>query len=168
MNEFDPTKLNWNPHSCSCEIEVTRYETLQTVAPVLRADGRFAFPKAASDETDVTRPDGRISRRKTIVTHPDGRETTEKPYSNRMPGVRLRGKIVRPCQKHVGFNGVVQTQRVSCPSVCGCTWQELHAGDNKERGLIGTFMETVCQGHKNLSLGDIPDAVKAEARKQNG
>jgi len=174
--EANLNKLDWNPHTCACQVEITREDTVlvgeeefaytdQRGGKFLR-DARRARTVVRNGQLKVLVPKYRTEKRSrdaivSAVVHDVG---TEPP-----PGTRLRGTIATPCPDHVGFSSVVQTQRVRL-DFCSCVWQELIIGERKEGGFFGAIIEKVCPDHasrvaaKTLELKNLRDTVRAEAK----
>ena len=165
--ESDLTKLDWNPHTCSCKIEITKEETKYIGEKEVDVAVAVAHPRKKSRAAKVI--DGRLvytlQQHETVKVDRAGRELSriEHDVTELAPpkGLRLRGKVTVPCPEHIGFSGVVQTQRVSCPRVCDCIWTELIIGEQKEGGFFGAVIEVVCPEHQDLPLAEVRDAVIA-------
>ena len=170
MIETDLKKLNWNPDTCECKLGLTREETKIVGHEEFALDRRSELlgVRAYAERNDSGEMVYKVPIHETTKVDIDGAEISrvktpalEKPPP---PGIRLRATVTKPCPDHVGFTGVVQTQRVSCPLVCKCVWQELIKGERKELGFFGAVVERVCDGHLDVPLAEIRNTVQAAAR----
>lgn len=174
--ETNLSKLDWNPQTCDCKLEMRREETVlrgHEVHPYRSEDRltlaalRATDPQTASRIRIVVTPE-----RERFVVHPMfetvyygldcilWRTTHGLDEIDLHPGIRLRAGISEACPAHEDFEDVLQVQRVSAPQVCRCKWLEIRAGNMKENGLFGTRVEELCYEHADLELAHIPGLIR--------
>ncbi len=166
--EMDLQKLDWNPHTCECKLALTK-ETTSRMGHEEIASDTAVSPRGYLEPSSTGRDFVyRVPIYETVKVDLGGEVSKIRhPVLEAAPpaGTRIRATVTVPCPEHVGFTGVVQTQRVRIPQVCGCVWQELIIGQRKEGGFFGAFVERVCEEHKNLPRKDIRDTVIALSKE---
>lgn len=163
---------NWNPDTCGCKIELNREDT-EVVGEDEVDVAAFASPELMRKRkgrrvpnTERTGFVAKVPRLRTQKRNAKGEVVSEVIHGPTedapMPGVRLRGRVAEPCQDHVGFSDMVQTQRWK-PLTCACVFQQIISGGV----LFGACVEAVCDAHQHVSLKDLYDTVLAENRARN-
>lgn len=165
-----PLSERCTPDTCSCEIEPTVEETTESVTlkpfDAAKHSGRVrvvAGTLMAEQRVQTTRTIDRSGKTIANVQHPEG---VTKPK-----GSRLRGSVAKPCPGHIGFTGVLQTQRVKITSVCKCVWQEFWEGEITKDAYYGAKFEVVCPEHAqqiasdDIELKNLREVIIAASRE---
>lgn len=164
--------LSWDPDTCGCKFEIAEEETVQDGVTLVPYEGPTPV-RNARIVVDGGALMWELPTCRTLTCDAHGRtiEAARHAVGEAPPlGKRRRGRATFKCSMHQDFDGVVQTQRVRCPDVCGCVWQELWVGAVTKDVYFGSFTERVCPEHadrisKNeIALGDVREVVQALAR----
>lgn len=190
--EKDLIKLNWRPHTCSCDLtywkevtvrlppETRPFETGMAAALRKKYAGFVGWLRVHVEDDD------RIS------LHTPSFETTIEELGRGAfthihgldemvgtPGTRVRARVTMACTRHLKFlrDSAMRMQLAQVPSVCSCIWKELwYEDDAADSGwsFFGHRMQNLCLDHAELvaegatALGEIPALIHAAVKHREG